>query len=282
MKVLIFGHRGQLGSELATTFRNNHEVIGFSSQDVDITDQEAVKRAVDQFKPHCILNAAAYTQVESAESDAAGAYAVNALGAYYIARAAQRCEAALVQISTDYVFDGAQPYFIETDYPRPLNVYGASKLAGEQLVKIACSRHYIVRTSALFGKRHSKQSPNFVDRMLESARQKCDIKMVDDQFTAPTYVVDLAKAIYDLLKKESPFGVYHITNQGSCSWYEFARYIINTVGIISKVRPIRTCESPSFIVRPRSSILISNRKIILPSWQNAIQRYLISNCILHP
>ena len=274
MKVLIFGHRGQLGSELATTFRNNHEVIGFSSQEVDITNQEAVKWTVDQFKPHCILNAAAYTQVESAESDAAGAYAVNALGAYYIARAAQRCEAALVQISTDYVFDGAQPYFIETDYPRPLNVYGASKLAGEQLVKVAGIKHYIVRTSALFGKQQGRKPLNFVDRLLESARQKCDIRMVDDQFTAPTYAVDLAKAIFDLLKKESPFGVHHITNQGSCSWYEFAKYILNAAGLPSKVQPIRTSESLSVVARPHSSILQSNHKIVLPSWQDAIKRYI--------
>lgn len=282
MKVLIFGHHGQLGSELVKTFGYNHEVIGCSKRDADITDQKAVQQAVNHFEPHCIMNAAAYTQVEAAESNVTEAFAVNAMGAFYIAQAAQRCEAVLVQISTDYVFNGAQPHFVETDRPQPLNVYGASKLSGEQLVMIANKRHYIVRTSALFGEQNPKSSPNFVDRVLISAQKKIEINMVDDLVTSPTYVVDLAKAISGIVDKESPFGTYHITNHGSCSWYEFARSIINIAGLKLKIQPIRTCESQSRIVRPQSSILRSSRNIVLPTWQDAIRRYLKNKSILYP
>ena len=274
MRLLILGHYGQLGSELLDTFKNTHEVKGLDIHDIDITKQQVVNNICSQFRPHCIINAAAYTQVEAAESDALKAYKVNALGAYYIAQQANELNAIFVQISTDYVFGNTKSRYIETDYPCPLNVYGASKLAGEQLVKIACNRHYIIRTSALFGKQKSGQNPNFVEKMLTLSKRKLDISIVNDQFTSPTYVVDLAKAIYNLLEKKSPFGVYHITNKGSCSWYEFAKYILNAAGINVKVKPIQSSESPSVIVRPRSSILRSVHNNILPPWEDAIERYV--------
>ena len=274
MRILLFGHKGQLGSGLLNTLKSTHEVMGLDIDDIDISNKKAVDQACRKTKPHCILNAAAYTQVESAETDALRSFEVNALGAYHVAQAAQEVEATLVQISTDYVFGNTRSWYVETDTPYPLNVYGASKLAGEQLVKIACSSLYIVRTSALFGKQRNEKHPNFVKRMLTLAREKREIRVVNDQFATPTYVVDLAKAIYNLLERRPPFGIYHITNKGSCSWYEFARYVLDVAGVESEVQPIKSSQSGSNIDRPRSSILRTKYDIILPTWEDAVKRYL--------
>ena len=279
MRVLIFGQHGQLGSTLTNIFKRNHKVLSLGHQEVDITDQYVVEQAFVKHKPQYVLNAAANTQVEANESDAFGAYAVNAIGAYYVSLAAHRHKAVVVHISTDYVFDGKRSYYVETDSPSPLNIYGASKLAGEQLVAIANKHHYIVRTSALFGDKQVGSPPNFVDLVISSARNKNNIKMVNDQYTTPTYTDDLGKAIYDLLEEELPFGIYHIINNGSCSWYEFALYILKEAGITYKIQPIKSSESSSNIVRPRSSILRSNYSIDLPSWEDAVKRYLFKNVL---
>ena len=277
MRVLIFGRHGQLGSTLTNIFKRNHKVLSLGHQEVDITDQYVVEQAFVKHKPQYVLNAAANTQVEANESDAFGAYAVNAIGAYYVSLAAHRHKAVVVHISTDYVFDGKRSYYVETDSPSPLNIYGASKLAGEQLVAIANKHHYIVRTSALFGDKQVGSPPNFVDLVISSALNKNNIKMVNDQYTTPTYTADLGKAIYDLLEEELPFGIYHIINNGSCSWYEFALYILKEAGITYKIQPIKSSESSSNIVRPRSSILRSNYSFDLPSWEDAVKRYLFNS-----
>ena len=277
MRVLIFGRHGQLGSKLTNIFKRNHKVLSLGHQEVDITDQYVVEQAFVKHKPQYVLNAAANTQVEANESDAFGAYAVNAIGAYYVSLAAHRHKAVVVHISTDYVFDGKRSYYFETDSPSPLNIYGASKLAGEQLVMIANKHHYIVRTSALFGDKQIGSPPNFVDLVISSALNKNNIKMVNDQYTSPTYTEDIGKAIYDLLEEELPFGIYHIKNNGSCSWYEFALYILKEAGITYKIQPIKSSESSSNIVRPRSSILRSNYNFDLPSWEDAVKRYLLNN-----
>jgi dTDP-4-dehydrorhamnose reductase len=277
MRVLIFGRHGQLGSTLTNIFKKNHKVLSLGHHKVDITDQYVVEQAFVKHKPQYVLNAAANTQVEANESDAFGAYAVNAIGAYYVSLAAHRHKAVVVHISTDYVFDGKRSYYVETDSPSPLNIYGASKLAGEQLVAIANKHHYIVRTSALFGDKQVGSPPNFVDLVISSARNKNNIKMVNDQYTTPTYTADLGKAIYDLLEEELPFGIYHIINNGSCSWYEFALYILKEAGITYKIQPIKSSESSSNIVRPRSSILRSNYSFDLPSWEDAVKRYLFNS-----
>ena len=277
MRVLIFGRHGQLGSTLTNIFKKNHKVLSLGHQEVDITDQYVVEQAFVKHKPQYVLNGAANTQVEASESDAFGAYAVNAIGAYYVSLAAHRHKAVVVHISTDYVFDGKRSYYFETDSPSPLNIYGASKLAGEQLVMIANKHHYIVRTSALFGDKQVGSPPNFVDLVISSALNKNNIKMVNDQYTSPTYTEDIGKAIYDLLEEELPFGIYHIKNNGSCSWYEFALYILKEAGITYKIQPIKSSESSSNIVRPRSSILRSNYNFDLPSWENAVKRYLLNN-----
>ena len=175
MRVLIFGRHGQLGSKLTNIFKRNHKVLSLGHQEVDITDQNVVEQAFVKHKPQYVLNAAANTQVEANESDAFGAYAVNAIGAYYVSLAAHRHKAVVVHISTDYVFDGKRSYYFETDSPSPLNIYGASKLAGEQLVAIANKHHYIVRTSALFGDKQIGSPPNFVDLVISSALNKNNI-----------------------------------------------------------------------------------------------------------
>jgi len=199
------------------------------------------------------------------------------LGAFYVAKAAQTIGATVVYISTDYVFDGLKKYFTEKDTPNPLNVYGSSKLAGEYLTKIANPKNYIIRTSALFGKGKGPKG-NFVSRLLDKARSGMEIKMVNDQFTSPTYTVDLAKTIQKIIRKKLPYGVYHITNQGSASWYGFGKEIIKLMKINSKIVGIKTDMSSSGIKRPMYSVLINHnlnqKKISLPSWQNSLARYL--------
>ncbi len=278
-KILIFGSSGQLGSDLFNELKINFDVTGCSSK-VDITIVESVEKIISKVRPGIIINAAAYTKVEEAESNPEIAYKINALGPYYIARAARKANCAVMQISTDYVFDGEKGKYTEDDVPGAINIYGASKLAGEQLVQIACpERFYIIRTSALFGNSKSRQKLNFVDNILAKAESGEKIKVVNDQYMSPTYTVDLGRKISELIIKAAPFGIYHITNSGYCSWYDFASAIIKIDGKKANLSPISTAKSGTKIRRPVSTILIGKALEKhglepMPNWKDALSRYL--------
>lgn len=281
-KILIFGALGQLGHDLVNEFSNNYQVIGLDRKEADITDNKAVIDIIQKNKPDIIINAAAYTKVEDSELNPQTAYEVNALGSFYLAKAAESLKSKFVLISTDYVFDGVKRSYNEKDCPNPINVYGASKLSGEQLAMIACSNFLIIRTSALFGNQCSKQKLNFVDLMLKLANSQKEIRVVNDQYTKPTYTIDLSKKIKELIDKSAPSGIYHITNNGCCSWFDYAKEIIYCKGLTTKVVAIKTKESNTRIKRPKSPILNNGaiKKInleILPSWRNALRRYLKIN-----
>ncbi len=277
-KVLIIGGYGQLGSDLALKLPSMMEVLRYHHEDFDITNPHMVRDIIVAQKPDVVINCAAYNLVEESERNPVSAYEVNAFGPYYVALACKDIGALCVHVSTDYVFDGTRTSFDEKDLPHPINVYGASKYAGETLVQIATPAYYIVRTSALFGVAEGSKK-NFVQVMLRLAREGKDIRVVDDQITAPTFTLDLAEKIIEILVRRIPYGVYHVTNQGQTSWYKFAQEIFRQAKLSPHIVPIPTKESGSKIRRPRMSVLANTALrdqgiSLLPEWGDALRRYL--------
>jgi len=263
MKILITGISGMLGIDLYQTLREEYEVTGLDRRDfpcspspsvnkIDITDLEAVKELFYWLTPHFVIHAAAYTDVDGCEKDADKAYKVNALGTRNIALACQKLDIPVLYVSTDFVFRGDKetPYD-EFDVPAPMNIYGKSKLAGENYLKSFLSRYFIVRSSWLYG----QWGKNFVTTVLKLAREKSVLKVVDDQVGSPTYTKDLSQQIKRLVATEL-YGIYHITNSGRCSWYEFAQEILKLAGIKGvKVTPITSEELARPAPRPKFSVL---------------------------
>lgn len=278
MKVLITGARGQLGRHLESVINNmgNYEVISLGHAELDITDPALVHQQIVSSVPDVVIHTAANTNVDGCELDPEIAYRVNALGSRNIAAAAAKTGAKMVYISTDYVFDGKsrRPY-TEFDPANPINVYGKSKLAGELYVSKLLNKYFIVRTSWLYG----KYGTNFVKTMLRMAGEKTELTVVDDQVGTPTYAEDLAKFIIDLLPTEL-YGIYHASNTGCCSWFQFARAIFEAAGLDdAKISPISTSRLKRPAPRPAYSVLdhFCIRLEGLPDlrpWEEALQEYL--------
>lgn len=282
MKIGIIGADGQLGFDLVRAFRDRAEVIEWTFDDFDVTDREQTFRVVGDAAPHVVINTAAFHKVRECENDPEKSFRVNALGAFHAAGAVAAIGAKILLISTDYVFGNAKNSYTESDEPHPLNVYGASKLAGEQLTRIANpGAYYIVRTSALFGEHQSGKGYNFVTLMLKLAHEGKEIRVVDDQYTAFTYTKDLAEAIRQLIFDNVSPGVYHITNQGSASWYEFAQTIFEYAHVSPDLKPISSEDQHETLVRPQSSVLRSEAlsRVEMRSlrlWQEALKEYVNS------
>jgi dTDP-4-dehydrorhamnose reductase len=265
---------GALNAALAAVFR----VHPFTWKTLDITDEGALARAFDRLGPHTVVNSAALTDVDGCESRREEAFAVNARGAGNAARAAAAAGAFFVHLSTDYVFDGEKEgSYLPGDAVAPLNAYGESKLAGEEAVRAAGSRHLILRTSWLFG----PGGRNFVAAMLALARTRRDLPVVDDQRGRPTYTRDLAAAIARLaVPTVSPLlGTHHLANAGDCSWHIFAREIFRQTGLPVAVRPVAGREFSRPARRPHNSVLDCSTTEAalggpLPPWQDALSRYL--------
>ena len=280
MKILIFGIQGQLGRDLETIL-SDHEIIPMLFEAVDITDRPAVEKAVVAAKPDWVVNSAAKTHVDRCETEEASAFEVNALGARFAALAAAEAGARLIHVSTDYVFDGSKgkPY-VETDEPRPINVYGASKFAGELLVRAACPQHFILRTSGLYGVHECwGKGTNFVETMLKLAATKDELQVVNDEILTPTYTEDLADQIRVLINDPPVFGIYHATNEGSCSWFDFASEIFARSGVSVSLSPIPSSQWPAPARRPANSTLENSalKKAGLnrfPDWRDALERYM--------
>jgi dTDP-4-dehydrorhamnose reductase len=249
MRVLITGAEGQLGHELCRVFKS-HDLIPLSHKEGDITQQEIIRK-IERARPEVVLHAAAYTDVDGCETDPEQAYRVNTLGTRNVVLGARQIGADLVYISTDYVFDGSKgsPYF-EFDGPHPINVYGASKLAGEWHVQHLSDRFYIVRSSWLYG----AEGKNFVKTILRLAGEQETLRVVDDQVGCPTYVKDLAMALLQLVETRM-YGLYHAAAGGSCSWYDFTWEILRLAGIQKKVVPITSRELNRPAKRPTYSVL---------------------------
>ncbi len=251
MRIVITGASGQLGYDLVDVLRQGHEIFPFDL-DLDITDLDLLESTVLKIKPDVVINAAAYTDVDGCESDPEQAFKVNTEGAKNVGLACLKADAIMVHISTDFVFDGTKerPY-TEHDEPNPINTYGRSKLAGEEHLKSLLSSYYIVRTSWLFG-RHGK---NFVKTIVSLADEKGELSVVNDQFGSPTFSLDLAHKIAELVDSKR-FGLYHITNSGACSWYEFAGAIMAASGRKDiKIRAITSGRIDRAAKRPANSVL---------------------------
>jgi len=280
MKVAIIGANGQLGSDLVKALASE-EVIPLTHDDIEVADQASVHRVLTRHQPQVVINTAAFHNVVACEEQPERAFAVNAIGAWNVARACGPLGASLVHISTDYVFDGQKgnPY-TEDDLPRPLNVYGVSKLAGEHLIRYSLKQHFIIRTSGLYGTHpcRAKGGENFVELMLRLARERDEVRVVNDEVLTPTYTWDLARQIALLIHTQH-YGLYHVTSGGQCSWYEFARAIFELTGTRVNLQPTTAEEFPRPVKRPAYSVL-ENRALRelgldrMRPWQEALAAYL--------
>ncbi len=248
---LIFGGNGQLGRDLERVFAKEGDVTSVDLPELDIAAEGAAKDLAGEIRPGLVLNAAAYTDVEKAEDEEAAAFRVNEAGARLVAQAAQSVDAPVVYYSTDYVFGGRQtrPY-TESDNVAPVGVYARSKLAGERATAAENEAHLIVRTAWLYG----PGGNNFVEKILGLAKTHAELKVVDDEIGSPTYTQDLAEATLALTTAGAS-GIYHVTNAGTCSRYEFAREILRLAGLKTPVRPCASTEFPTKAERPLYSVL---------------------------
>jgi dTDP-4-dehydrorhamnose reductase len=267
-KVLVSGSGGQLGLELAQLLpRRGHEVVALSREQLDVADFGAVKHALEEHSPGVVVNAAAYTDVDGCETETDVAYSVNALGPRNLAQLCGERGCELLHVSTNYVFDGRsdrpyEPY----DTPNPLSVYGRTKIAGEEYVRHLTNRWYVIRSAGVYGKGH-----NFVRTMLRLGVEREVLEVKDDEFISPTYAADLAEGIVGTIEG-GRYGLYHLTNAGSCSWYEFAKEIFEIAGVEVEVVPVS--EYPLPAARPANGILSNMGSQRLRHWREALEDYL--------
>jgi len=258
-KTILFGAGGMLGHALRDVFP--HAVFP-GHKDVDITDQDAVREIIRRHRPATVINAAGYTDVDGCEDNQNHAFAVNGKAPGILAAACAESGATLIHYSTDYIFDGTSVEYREGDCPNPINVYGQSKLMGETCIQKNSDDYRIIRTSWLFGD-HGR---NFVDTILALSKQMPHVQVVNDQWGKPTYTVDLAEKTPEILSCAP--GIYHITNDGVCSWYDFARaFIPNAV-------PCSTAEFPRKAKRPANSVLVNTKTEPLRHWKGAVTEYI--------
>lgn len=283
MHAVIIGSKGQLGTDLHPALAE-HRVTGLAHADLDVTDPDRTRAVLSELRPDVVINTSAYHKVDICEDTPVESFAVNATGAYHLARLAAELDYTLVHFSTDYVFkgDGAVPCR-ETDPTEPISVYGASKLAGERLVAAYAPRHFVIRSTGLYGVAGaSGKGGNFVETMIRLGKAG-PVRVVDDQVMTPTATADLAAAVALLLSRqgrpEVPYGIYHLTSGGQCSWYVFAKTIFELCGMTVDLTPITTAESGSKARRPAFSVLDHGKWMRagfaeLRPWREALADYL--------
>jgi dTDP-4-dehydrorhamnose reductase len=271
VRILITGANGQLGKALQIVLVS-HDLIALGRQQLDISQLQQVREALRSYQPTLVVNAAAYNNVDEAESAQLAAYRVNALGPRNLAVATAERQTPLVHISTDYVFDGNgdRPYH-EYDRPNPQSVYGVCKLAGEEAVRALNWRHYVVRTAWLY----DVEGRNFPNTMRAQAEARSEVRVVSDQFGSPTYAPHLGQALAVLLESGA-YGTYHCAGQGGTSWYDLARTLYRLLGVRTSVLPVSTAEFPRPARRPRYSVLttIQDPQILLPPWEEGVTAFV--------
>jgi dTDP-4-dehydrorhamnose reductase len=278
VKVIVTGAGGMLGQDVvAACADRDHDVVGLTHGDLDITDPAAVDRAIERHRPHAVVNCAAWTDVDGAEDAEAEAMRINDTGAASLAAAAASQGAKILYVSTDYVFDGSKSRaYLESDLTAALSAYGRTKQAGETSVAVANPRHFIVRSSWLYG----AAGPNFVETMLRLGQEQPEVLVVSDQVGSPTYTRHLAQAIALVIEGDE-FGIHHIRGSGSCSWYEFAQEIFDQAGLESRVLAATTEMLARKAPRPANSVLGSERPdpIVLPHWKQGLTEYLADRTV---
>jgi dTDP-4-dehydrorhamnose reductase len=278
MRVAVIGATGQLGSDIARAFGAYHEVVALGHDAIEVADAGSVMTVLQGADPDVVVNCAAAHRVQDLESDHSSAFGVNAGGALNVARACRDTNAACVFISTDYVFDGGKldPYD-EDDVAEPINVYGVSKLAGEHLTRQACQRAYVVRLSSLFGIRGPRgKDGNFIEKILSRGAAGDPLQVVTDITMSPTYTLDAAVALESVITTMDP-GTYHLSNAGSCSWYDLAKYVLSGAGLDVEVAPTSASSTAGGARIPAHSALTSVRTpagIVPRPWQEAVDAYL--------
>lgn len=276
MKVLVTGVKGQLGFDVMNELKKRGlEAVGADIEEMDITDEESVNRFIMAAKPDAVIHCAAYTAVDAAEENEDICRRVNADGTRNIAKVCKELDCKMIYISTDYVFDGQGSRPWEPDEERhPLNVYGQTKYEGELAVQELLEKYFIVRIAWVFG----VNGKNFVKTMLNLAQTHDTLTVVNDQYGSPTYTYDLARLLVDMVQTDK-YGIYHATNEGTCTWYEFACEIFKQANVAVKVLPVSAAEYRAKAKRPENSRM-SKEKLTengferLPSWQDALGRYL--------
>ncbi|MEZ2339285.1 dTDP-4-dehydrorhamnose reductase [Mucilaginibacter sp. RCC_168] len=273
--IVVFGASGQLGQCLkkVSTEKGVDFIIFPPETEANILDTDAISKVFEQYKPAYVINCAAYTAVDKAEDDVDMARKINKTGAANLAQACKQYGAILVHTSTDFVFKGDKPYpLVETDIADPISIYGLTKLEGEQDVVNLLPRHFIIRTSWLY----SEYGNNFVKTMLKLGAERDELKIIADQVGTPTYAIDLAAAILDIITSGSEsFGIYHYSNEGVTSWYDFAKGIFDLSGTQVKTYPIRTSEYPTRATRPAFSVMDKAKikttfNIQIPYWRDSL------------
>ncbi len=276
MKILITGANGMLAKSVRARLGKENELICTDVQDLDITDETAVMNFVKENKPQYIINCAAFTAVDKAEEVYDLADKINSEGPKNLAKAAKAVDATLVHISTDYVFNGdldVNKSYIETDDVDPVTVYGITKLHGEQQVIANTDKYYIFRTAWLYG-----DGNNFVRTMIKLGSEREEVSVVSDQHGSPTYAEDLANIIGEAIEKQIPYGLYHSTNQGFTTWYDFTKKIYELANIKCNVKPVTSEEFVRPAKRPKNSKLNKDKllaqEITVPTWEDGLRRYL--------
>ena len=276
MKVLVTGVKGQLGYDVVNELtKRGHIAIGTDIEEMDITDKKSVDSVIKENAPEAVIHCAAYTAVDAAEDNVELCRKINAEGTQNIADVCKELDIKMIYISTDYVFDGEgeKPWEPE-DERTPLNVYGQTKYEGELAVQNTLDKYFIVRIAWVFG----VNGKNFIKTMLNLGKNRDSLTVVNDQFGSPTYTYDLAKLLVDMVETDK-YGIYHATNEGICTWYEFACEIFKQAGMNIKVSPVSAAEYPAKAKRPSNSRM-SKEKLTqngfekLPAWQDALSRYL--------
>lgn len=279
MKIAVIGSTGQLGTDLVKILQHEHETIGLTHKDIEVSDYDSCL-VLKKDRPDFIINTAAFHKTDLCEEEPLKTFNINAVGARNIVEVSKELIAATVFISTDYVFDGSknEPY-TEDDTPNPINTYGISKLAGELFTRQS-PKHYIVRVAGLFGVAGaSGKGGNFVETMISKAKRNENIRVVDDMWMSPTYTRDAALAIKGIIELKLPFGTYHAANQGYCTWFQFADEVFKSAGLNPSLEAIKTDEAQAKARRPRFSALKSvklpEHGIRMREWREALHDYLV-------
>ncbi len=277
MKVAIIGAKGQLGSDLVKVF--GKEALPLTHNDIEISNPESCN-VLKNTNANVVINTAAFHKTDSCEDFPEKTFSVNTVGAKNVAEVCKETDAINIYISTDYVFDGRKnrPY-IENDIPNPINTYGLSKYVGEIFTRNYCEKYYVIRAASLFGYAGaSGKGGNFIEAMINKAKEGGEIRVVDDMFMSPTYTKDVALIVKEIITKKLPFGIYHVTNQGYCSWFEFARNIFKILKLDANLKSIKTEELSFKARRPKNSSLenenLRKHRIKLRNWEEALTDYL--------
>jgi dTDP-4-dehydrorhamnose reductase len=282
MRVVVIGADGQLGTDVVRAFADNRDSVSpLTHSDVELSSMDSVSSRLQELRPEVVVNTAAMHHVDKCELEPDRAFAVNGIGARNLAVVSRDLGAVLMHVSTDYVFDGAkQAPYEEEDAPRPLNVYGNTKLAGEYFVRSTTDKHFVLRTSAIYGKSpcRAKGGLNFIELMLKLAKERGEVKVVDSEFVTPTPTPEIARQMVALSRCDA-YGLYHATAEGSCSWHQFARAIFELTGTKVSLKVAGPNEFPTKVPRPKYSVLenraLKNRGLnVFTLWHDGLREYL--------